>query len=347
MAGTQAMAPATDLDGEPGPRLVVVTGAAGHLGANLVRALLSQGESVRALVREHRRGVESLPVEIVHADVLDAGGLQRAFAGADRVCHLAGKISAGWEPARAVMEVNVEGTRNVVAACMAARVPRLLHMSSIQALARLPGKDTIDEDSPLVPPGARDRGAYDLAKAEAERIVLAGVAEGLDAVILNPTAILGPCDFQTSPLGAVLLDLARGRLPALIDGAHQDFVDVRDVAAATVAAMRRGRRGERYLLPGTRLSLVELARKWAEVTGRPAPRISVPMGLARLAAPFAPAWARLRGRRPLFTSGSLRMLRAPGAISRRKAEAELGHRPRPVDETLRDVWAWMKAEGRA
>jgi dihydroflavonol-4-reductase len=122
-------------------------------------------------------------------------------------------------------------------------------------------------------------------------------------------------------------------------------VDVRDVVAGALAAEQRGRRGERYILSGTRTSLVELARKWAGVTGRPAPRLAVPMVLARLAAPFAPAWARWRGQRPLFTSESLRVLRTQRPASRRKAEVELGYYSRSIDQTLRDTCAWMKTEG--
>lgn len=340
------MVTTTEPSGDSGQRLVAVTGASGHLGANLVRALLVDGRRVRALVRKTNQGIDGLPVEVVRADVLDGGSLQGAFANVDTVFHLAAKISAGWEPAAAIDEVNVEGTRNAVKACFAARVRRLVHFSSIQALAPPLGACAVDETCPLARPGEGNHGAYDLAKAEAERVVLAAVADGLDAVILNPTAVIGPYDFKPSALGEVLLALARGRMPAMISGASQDFVDVRDVAAAALAAERRGRPGERYLLSGTRLSLAELARHWAAVTGRPAPRLAAPLWLARLAAPFAPAWARLRGHRPLFTSESLRMLRDTRPVSRLKAEGELGYRPRPLAETLRDTWASMKAEGR-
>ena len=146
-------------------------------------------------------------------------------------------------------------------------------------------------------------------------------------------------------MGEVLAALGRGKLPALVAGGSCDFVDVRDVVKGALAAERRGRRGERYILSGTRMSLVELARKWASVTGRPAPRLTVPMGLARLAAPLAPAWARWRGQRPLFTSESLRVLRTQTQASHGKAEVELGYGPRPVEETLRDTCAWMKTQG--
>jgi dihydroflavonol-4-reductase len=146
-------------------------------------------------------------------------------------------------------------------------------------------------------------------------------------------------------MGEVLAALGRGKLPALVAGGHCDFADARDVVVGALAAEVRGGRGERYILSGTRLSLSELARQWATVTGRAAPRLAVPMMLARLAAPFAPAWARWRGRRPLFTPESLRMLRTQPPASHHKADLELGYRPRPLDETLRDTYAWMKNQG--
>lgn len=334
----------TDLDGHTDRPTVAVTGASGHLGANLVRALLADGRRVRALVRESTQGIDGLDLDVVRADVLDQPSLERAFAGADCVYHLAAKISAGWEPAKSVHEVNVAGTKNVVKACLAARVRRLVHFSSIEALAPPVGTNTLDETCGLVRPDDRGHGAYAVAKAAAERVVLA--ARDLDSVIVNPTAVIGPFDLRPSPMGEILLALARGSLPALVSGARHDFVDARDVVSAALSAEKRGRRGERYLLTGTTLSLVDLARLWARVTGRPAPRFAVPMWLARLAAPLAPTWARARRRRPLFTSESLRIIRARHAWSRRKAEAELGFRPRPIEETLRDIHAWMKREGR-
>ena len=323
----------------------LVTGASGHIGANLVRVLLGQGRRVRTLVHRQSAAIDGLPVEVVRADLFDGEAVARACEGAGTVSHLAGKISAGWEPAADVHAINVIGTRNVVEACLSAGVRRLVHFSSIQALSAHRGANDLDETCDLVAPDDRERGAYDRAKAEAERLVVGAAERGLDAVVLNPTAVLGPFDFQRSPMGQVLAALGRGKLPALVAGGHCDFVDVRDVVEGALAAERSGKRGERYILSGTRLSLVELAQQWAGVTGRPAPRFAVPMGLARLAATFAPAWARWRGQQPLFTSESLRVLRTQPPASHRKAESEFGYRPRPIDETLHDTCVWMKTQG--
>jgi dihydroflavonol-4-reductase len=327
---------------EPNGSLVVVTGASGHVGACLVRALLAQGRRVRAVIHQSTAGVDGLPVEIVRADVRDAGGIAAALAGAGTVFHLAAKISIGGDPVALVNAINVEGPRNVVAACRAAGVGRLVHFSSIEAFAPVASGSTLDESSPPTKPGVKGRGIYGIAKAAGEAVVRDAIAAGLDAVILYPSAIIGPHDYQVSAMGRVLRALAAGRMPALVAGASFDFVDVRDVAAAALAAEARGQRGEGYLVTGTYLSFVELARRWAEVTGRPAPRWAAPMWLARLAAPFAPLVAGLRGRRPLFTTDALAVLRTSHPVNRRKAELALGYRPRAIEETLRDTWEFLR-----
>jgi dihydroflavonol-4-reductase len=329
----------------PDPRAVLVTGAAGHVGANLVRALLAQGRRVRALVRRRTQAIEGLAVETVRGDLLDGDSLRAACSGTATVFHLAAVVSAGWEPSACMGEVNVRGTANLIEACLASGVRRFLHFSSIQALAPRPGDEFVDHASALVERNDHRRGPYDVSKAEGERLVLASVARGLDATILNPTAVVGPYDFQPSPMGEVLRALGRGTLPALVAGGHCDFVDARDVAGAALAAEERGRSGQRYLIFGTRLSLSELAERWAAATGKAAPRLAFPMAVVRLAAPFASAYARLRRRRPLLTAESLRILRTQPPVRCRRAEADLGYHPRPIEETLRDTCEWMKQQG--
>ena len=325
--------------------LVAVTGAAGHIGANLVRSLLAQGRRVRALVREHMAGIVGLPVEVVRCDVTDGEACRRALAGARIVYHLAARISVGWDPPGRVETVNVGGTQKVVEACLACGVERLVHFSSIHAFSADPVDGVIDESRPLVQnqPHAL---VYDRTKAEGERQVMAAVARGLDAVIVNPSSVIGPYDFAPSAMGEVLLDLVHGRFPALVGGAGFNWVDVRDVVASVLQAERRGRKGEHYLLAGHWLPFFELARLWGRVSGARIPRLVVPMGLARAAAPFAAGWARFRGRRPLFTPDSLRVLRNHRRISCLRASAALGHTPRPLEETLRDTYQWFKQAGK-
>lgn len=322
---------------------IAVTGATGHVGANLVRALVAGGHRVRALVhRGNRRGLDDVGCEFVDGELLDRASLVRAFSGCERVYHLAARISIVPGADAAVYAANVDGTRHVVAACEVARVARLVHFSSIHALSPLPHDVAIDEtraltSSPRMPP-------YDRSKAAAERLVLEGIDRGLDAVIVNPTAILGPHDYGPSAMGRVLVDLYHRKLPALVDGGF-DWVDVRDVVAGALAAADRGPRGARYLLSGARKTVRELAALVEEVTGVPAPRLVSPMWLARVGAPFATAVARIAGKEPLYTRHSLHALRNHQLVSHEKATRELGYAPRPLVETLRAAYDWFRAAG--
>ena len=322
--------------------LVLITGASGHLGANLVRELLSRGRRVRALVHDGARALEGLSVEQVRGDVLDLASLERACAGVDVVYHLAARISIVQHDAAAVRAVNVDGTRNVIEACRRAGVRRLIHWSSIHAYEGEPGSGTIDEDTALVS-GPRSP-AYDLSKADGERLVRAAVEDGLDAVILNPTGVIGPHDFQRSLMGRTLVSMWAGRLPALTGGGY-DWVDARDVVAAAIAAEERAPRGARYLLAGTWFSVREVAESVHRAGGARPPRMVSPLWLAGVGAPFAEGFARLRGRDPIYTTLSLRALRCHRHVSRARAERDLGFAPRPVDDTIRDAIEWLVGNG--
>ena len=323
--------------------IVVVTGAAGHVGGTLVRALLQQGRLVRALVHRDQQALEGLDVEAVQGDVRELDSLERAFAGADIVYHAAGHISllrSEWSHLEAV---NVLGTRNVVEACLRSRARRLVHFSSIHAVVQQPYEVPVDEARPLV--NSRGCAPYDRSKAAGEREVRKGIARGLDAVILSPTAILGPYDFRPSHLGQVLLALAHGRLPALVAGGF-DWVDVRDVAEGALRAEQRAPGGAKYLLSGHWASVQQLAALVQEITGAGAPRLVFPLQLAFVGAPFATAWNQLTGQRPMFTSYSLQVLRGNRCVSHALATRDLGYHPRPLHDTLVDTYTWFAQGGR-
>ncbi|MCP3982103.1 MAG: NAD-dependent epimerase/dehydratase family protein [bacterium] len=323
---------------------VVVTGASGHVGANLVRALLDRGDEVRALVHRRSESLEGLDVEYAHGDVLDSPSLRAAFEGAERVYHLAALISIDGNRGGAVPAINVRGARNVAEAALDAGVGRLVHCSSIHAFDQEPLGRPLDEQRSR----ADERGghpAYDVSKARGEREVRAVIERGLDAVIVNPTGIIGPNDFQDSRMGRVLLDLALRRLPSLIDGGFV-WVDVRDVCDGLIAAGDLGRTGENYLLGGRHATVRELATLVEEETGVAPPRITSPMWLARIGAPFVVAAGRIRGSEPLYTGEALRALRGNRDIATTKARDELGFSPRPLDRTVRDTLDWYVATGR-
>ncbi len=319
----------------------VVTGANGHVGNNLIRALTRQGSRVRAMIHVDHRALDGVAVELVTGDILEPASLDRAFDGADIVYHLAANISLS--DMRTMKTVNAVGTRNVVEACLRNRVRRLVHFSSIHAVAYSPGRDAVDESCCLLP--SSDCSDYGGSKAAGEMEVRKGLKRGLDAVIIRPTAILGPYDYQPSFFGEMLLRLARGKLPALIAGGF-DWVDVRDVVDGAIRAGESASAGGEYLLSGHWATLGDVAAMVDEVTDCGAPGFVCPCWLAGLAAPLATTFDRMTGKRPLFTSFSINTIRTSERVSHAKAALELGYNPRPLQNSIEDTLAWFKQEGR-
>ena len=323
----------------------VVTGATGYIGGVLARALADRnGEHAVRGVFHRKRGFSEPGIEWVKGDVLDRESMIAAFRGADVVFHLASLTSIDPRMADTLRATNVVGTRNVVEAALECGVRRLIHFSSIHAYNQFPLDEVLDE--------MRDRAAganhpaYDRSKAFAEEEVLRGIERGLDAVILNPTGVIGPYDGEPSQVGQFFVDMYRRRVPILVTGGF-DWVDVRDVFEATLVAQTRGRCGENYILSGRRHSMLELARLSEEVTGVPAPRFVCPIAVARFWAPFQVAWDRLRGRRPLFTRDALTILESGNhRISSAKARKELGFHARPVKDSVRDAYRWFEEHGK-
>jgi len=320
----------------------VVTGANGHVGANLIRALLSRGRDVRAMVHMNRQAIESLNVDMVTGDVCDLPSLCEAFKGADVVYHLAGHISISADEWALCQSTNVNGPRNVVEACLRCGVRRLVHFSSIHAFQQEPLDVLLDESRSMVE--WRHGLPYDCSKAAGEKEIRKGIKRGLDAVIVNPTAIIGPYDYGPSYLGEALLNIAQGKMPALVAGGF-DWVDVRDVVEGALRAEEKAKTGAKYLLAGHWASVADLAAIVEEVTGTPAPRLVFPLWLAHIGVPFTTAFARLTGKQPLYTSGSLRALCSNRNISHGKAAQDLGYHPRPLRETVADTVRWFTENG--
>jgi dihydroflavonol-4-reductase len=325
--------------------LIVVTGATGHVGANLVRELLRRGERVRAIVLEKDPppALHGLDIECVPGDVRDPESLRRAFKGAEMLYHLAAQISIVGEMGGLVHATNVVGVRNVGVAALESGVRRMVHMCSVHAFQQEPLDEPLDETRARVT--SKSAPAYDRSKAAGEAEVRALIAEGLDAVIVHPSGIIGPFDYQPSRMGHVFLDLYHRKLPSLLDGGF-DWVDVRDVVAGSIAALERGRTGESYLLSGRWCSIGELARIAERLTGVKPPRFTSPRWLARIGAPFLEGWAKLRRQEPLYTAESLVALGANRNYVRTKSERELGHQPRPTEDSVRDVYRWFASHGR-
>ncbi len=320
---------------------IAVIGASGHIGNNICRALIEKGYSVKALIHEHAESLDGLNLEKESGDILDPQGLHNFLSGCDVVFHAAGKISIDGDKDGMVHAVNVIGTKNVVEACLATGVHKLIYFSSIHALEQLP-EGPLDESRPLV---ESSNVLHDQAKSDAEREVRKGIAQGLETVIIIPTAAIGPYDFQPSLLGQGLIALYNRKLPSLVNGGF-DWVDVRDIAKAAIAAMEKGKAGERYVISGMWKTVKDLAFLVEEATGVLPPKFTSPHWLAKMGVPFVKAMSKLTHTPLLYTYETLEVLvRCNRNISSLKARRELGFYPRPLSETLKDTFEWYKNTG--
>ncbi len=325
--------------------MIVVTGATGHIGNVLVRELLAQGQVVRALVMpaDDLRPLEGLEVEIVYGDVTHLPSLKAAFTAADVVFHLAGIVSIMPSMRPLLEDVNVKGTRNVIDACRATSVRRLIYTSSIHAIAEPPPGTVIDESQPFDPD--RVLGDYARSKARASLLLLGEVRKGgLDAVVCCPTGIIGPRDYKISNIGQLILDFASGHLKSYVKGAY-DFVDVRDVARGLILAAERGESGSHYILSGAQVQVPELMKELERDVGYRAPAFEIPARIARAAGVLASLYYRLLRRRPVFTAYSIDVLKSNSQISSARAREELGFTSRPWQNSIRDHVEWFRFEG--
>lgn len=321
--------------------MIVVTGATGHIGNVLVKELVQQGEHVRVLVLpgDDLSPLDNLSIEKVEGDILDLESLYCAFENVDVVYHLAGMISIMPGMREKLIQVNVQGTRNIIQACKKMGVKRLVYTSSIHALCRMPEGVIIDESIPFG--SGRSMGDYDHSKALATTEVLNAAAEGLDAVVVCPTGVIGPYDFKKSELGELIDSLIHSPIQFYPDGAY-DFVDVRDVAKGHILAQKKGVRGEAYILSGERITIKEIYELVREITTLKPLLIRVPYTLTRLAAAIMPPIYRLFHLKPAFTPYSIETVRSNSYISSSKAKNNLGYENRPIRESIQDTITWLR-----
>jgi dihydroflavonol-4-reductase len=310
----------------------VITGADGLLGNNLTRACLAAGYSVRALVHpaSPATALAGLPVAIVHGDVTDAGQVMDAVSGADLVFHVAAVTDLRAAP-DLHWSVNLEGTRHVVDACLAAKVGRLLHIGSASTFQFGPPEAPGTEASPF--PGAYRGLAYMESKAAASELVQRAVAErGLDAVILAPTFMLGPHDPRPSS-GDLIRQFLTRRL-RLVSSGGRNFAHVGDVAKGILAAVRQGRTGETYLLGGQNLSYRDFFARVARIAGVAKPLGSLPSPLLRAAGSLGSAYGKLTGTLPLLDRTLADLACCQACYSPARAIRELGLPQTPVDTAI-------------
>lgn len=331
---------------------ILVTGATGHLGTNIVRALLDQGHRVRALVRNpsDTESLAGLDVEMVTGDLGDHDSLARAVQGIKQIYHTAAMISIRNGDRAQLMKINVGGTRALMNAALAAGVEKVVHTSSFGAMGtprdELTGKALCSTEEHLLDP-FEEVMDYERSKAQSEIPVFQAAARGLNVCIVNPSAIVGPNDFGPSLVGRTIVDFGLGKMRAYVPGAF-DWIPMKDVVRGHLLAMEKGMRGERYLLSGQVHSLDEIMDWLAEFTGRPRPWMRIPTWLMRGVASIKDAIMRrfFPQVAPRFNRHSIRLLSSGKHGSNEKAQRELGLEPTSVREAYRDAVVWFKENGR-
>ena len=319
-----------------------LTGGTGFVGANLARALIADGWSVRALARpgSDRRNLVDLPLEIVDGDLGDAG-LARALDGSDAVFHVAAHYSLYRADRDALLRSNVDGTRNVLAAARTAGVPRTVYTSSVAAIGVRHGAPA--DETHQSPPDELI-GAYKRSKYLAEREAVRAAEAGQDVVIVNPTTPIGPWDRKPTPTGEIFVRFLNGKMWAMVE-TGLNFVDVRDVAAGHLLAYDKGRSGERYILGGENLALKSLLQRVGAIVGRPAPSVAVPLWL-----PLAVAWTEENvlarfGRQPTVPIDGVKMSGESMYYDTSKAIRELGYAPKAIDDAIHAAIHWFADNG--
>lgn len=326
----------------------LVTGATGFVGANVARELLERGRSVRALVRESsdRGNVAGLDIELATGDLRDFASLRAAVKGCDEVYHVAAEYSF-WSPDREeVFASNVSGTKNVMEACLAEGVGRVVYTSTVGTIG-LGGSEKPEVPRDENSPPAKDQftGAYKRSKLEAEEAALAYVAKGLSLVVVNPSAPVGPWDRKPTPTGAIIVDFMCGRMPAFLD-TGLNIVHVRDVAAGHVLAAEKGKIGERYILGNANMSLDAILKTVARLSNRKAPRVKIPYGFAYLAGLASTVIAdKVTHKPPAVALEAVKMARFHMYFSAAKAVRELGLPQTPPDKAFADALSWFEARG--
>ena len=323
----------------------LVTGASGFVGSAVARALLAAGRRVRVLLRpsSDRRNVADLDVDVYYGSLEDYDSFDEALAGCGALFHVAADYRLWVRDPASMHAANVDGTRALMNAALAAGVKRIVYTSSVATIGLTPDGSPADETTPST---VEDMiGPYKSSKFLAERAVDALIRErGLPAVIVNPSTPIGPRDVKPTPTGRMIVEAASGRMPAFVD-TGLNLVHVDDVAAGHLLAEAKGRVGERYILGGENLALAEILGRIAALTGRKAPTIKVPIPAIWPVAVVAEMVGHVTGREPFVTLDGLRMARHKMFFSSAKAARDLGYTARPAEAALSDAIAWFREAG--
>ncbi len=325
-------------------RLYIITGAAGHLASTIIKYLRNTDCLIRGLILPTESGKDDQQITYYKGDITKMESLEEIFSGLECneviVIHAAGIISIGNEITPLLYNVNVKGTKNIIEQCMRHHVKRLVYVSSVHAIPETDEKATISETTKF----SKDAviGAYAATKAEATKAVLDAVQNGLDAVVVHPSGIVGPYDSGNNHIVQLISMCISGKLPAGVTGGY-DFVDVRDVAKGCLEAADYGAKGSCYILSNRYFTVEELLECVRKTTGG-RKKICLPIGLARAFVPVFEWIAKVTHTRPLYTKYALYTISSNGHFTHDKATAELGYHPRDMQATIADTISWLRGQ---
>ncbi len=320
----------------------IVTGATGFVGSSVARMLLQKGYEVGILAREKSNlaNIEGLDVKIHIGDLRDPVCLKEAFKGYDFLFHVAADYRL-WVPRpEEIYQNNVEGTKNAMEAARDAGIKRVVYTSSVATLGLKKDGTPADEETPV---SLSDMiGHYKRSKFLAEELVRTMVNDGkIDAVIVNPSTPVGPRDIKPTPTGKMILEAAKGKMPAYVD-TGLNIVHVDDVAIGHLLALEKGNSGRRYILGGQNMTLRQILEEIAAITGNPPPRIRLPHNLILPVAYLFEAVSKITGKEPLATVDGVKLAKKKMFFTSKRAEKELGYSHRPASLAIRDAVKWFK-----
>ncbi len=322
--------------------MILVTGATGHLGLVLIKELLKQGNNeIRALLLPEDKSniLDNLKIDIYRGDICNYESLLPAFNDVDIVYHLAGKVSIkDYDPE--LKKVNLDGTKNVIKACLKTGVNKLIYTSTVHVF--LPDRfKEVNEYSPIKVD--KLKGEYSKTKALATLEVKKARERKLDTLIIYPSGLLGPQDYRISPMTRMMLDHLKGRLICSVEGSY-DFVDVRDVAKGIITAVQSDKSNE-YILSGINISIEDIFRILDNIKKPFFRSFNLPLWIARMGIPFTFSYSKVTGCQNILTKYALDTLSSKTKFSNKKAKRELNFKTRPVERTIYDTFEWFKEHG--
>lgn len=321
---------------------ILVTGATGFVGSHVARVLHDSGADLRLLVRPTSRtdNIDSIPADRVIGDLREPDSLRAAMSGCEVVFHVAADYRLWIRDTADMYRSNVGGTRAIILAAQDAGVRRIVYTSSVATMGFTDDGTLADEDSPV---GLNDMiGPYKRSKFVAEQVALEAAKDGVDIVVVNPTTPVGEQDIKPTPTGRIIVDFLKRKFPAYVD-TGLNLVDVTACARGHVAALEKGRAGERYILGGENLTLKQILEKLAAITGLPAPRVRLPYAVAYAAAVAdTGVTGYVLHREPRATVDAVRMGRKKMFVTSSKAERELGWKVLPVHAALARAVDWFR-----